>query len=542
MSIVLVGYLLLLSLAVQGAIFQTCDTTPQERNKILANVEASLSKSFLPGRKGFFGTAKNHFPGSNPTTNYGLAEFVEPRAPAGWEDFLESINLTHNWYAAGNQANTSFFLGRQDVLIWFGCTPPKLRYFHLRTFANVHTADEVHVPDAGLGDTINNANVNTTGGSNGLDPFNRTAVLISTADKTTLELVSAAFESAGIPRRAHNLDILPSRYWIRFLDDINPNDLKRLKSDSNYLPEDAWKDAKADALLLLGRFTGFADTDKSNEWLGSISQSMIFHRKEPGNHVPLAALPGYRTRKRGTGKSENIFADLFENLRTSLLLNMENLGWSLLDSVFFQKDRHDELRCILYNDYSVFYPEHNQGFCDMLPRDASFSVPPVTFTLNASRPFSQAWKHFRFNDAPDPLNPDEKLTERVFVTIGVNHNTYKNVGFNSMMISPTGSGFETPTNSSYWFDDEMEGSASRFGDGFENLYAVAVGRFDTCGSLLKFFPGRYCDVKNETLMKAHTLIAAIERIYLEYETQTGPDVEELLQAEYLVFERAPQEI
>merc|ERR1719285_1093061 len=312
-------------------------------------------KAFSTGRKGFFGTATSHFAGANPTTNFGLSEFIEPRAPAGYEDFLKSINSTRTWFGAGNLVNTSFFLGRQDALVWFGCTPPKLRYFHYRSFAQVHTADPVHLSVAGLGDTINNANVNTTGGSNGVDPFNRTAVLISTADKTTFELIVSAFESAGISRGAVNLDILPSRNWIRFLDDISPSDLKRLKADPHYLPEDAWKDAKAEALVMLGRFSGFADAEKSEEWLGSISQSMIFHRKEPGNHVPLAAIPDYRTRKKGTGKSESIFADRLEDLRNSLLLNMDKLGWSLLDSVLLQKDLRDDLRCILYNDYSVIY-------------------------------------------------------------------------------------------------------------------------------------------------------------------------------------------
>lgn len=370
-----------------------------------------------------------------------------------------------------------------------------------------------------------------------MDPFNRTAVLISTADKTTFELIVSAFESAGIPQGAVNLDILPSRNWIRFLDDISPSDLKRLKAKPGYLPEDAWKDAKADALILLGRFTGFADPEESKTWLGSISKSIIFHRKAPTDHVALAPMPGYRTRPKGTGKSESLFADRLEALRSSLLLRMQKLGWSMLDSVFFEKDMRDDLRCILYTDYGVFYGSQG-GFCDMQPRDVSYSAVPFPFNPKPSAPFYEASKHFRFNDQPDPHSPDKQLTERVFVSIGVNHNTYKHVGFNSIMISPLGSGFETPTNSSYWFDNEMKGSASMFGDGFENLFSVAVGRFDTCGALMKLFPGRYCDVKDEKLMKPQELLFAVERIYLEYETMTGPDIDELLQAEFFVFERA----
>jgi hypothetical protein len=115
----------------------------------------------------------------------------------------------------------TYFLGRQDAFVWFGCTPPELRYFHFRSFAQVHTQDPVHTPSAGLGDTINNKNVNTTGGPDGAAAFNRTAVIISTADADTYNILADAFVAVGVPRTAINVDVLPSRYWINYLDDAS---------------------------------------------------------------------------------------------------------------------------------------------------------------------------------------------------------------------------------------------------------------------------------------------------------------------------------
>ena len=136
-------------------------------------------------------------------------------------------------------------------MVWMGCTPPAVRYFHMRTFSAIHQWGDYdpHSPQAGLGDTVNQANINTTGGANGSDPWNKTAVIISTADAETFEEISSTFEVAGIPRTAINADVLPSKDWIKFLDDAPESD-KKSKLIGTARAEDLWLDRKADGMGL----------------------------------------------------------------------------------------------------------------------------------------------------------------------------------------------------------------------------------------------------------------------------------------------------
>merc|ERR1712173_414158 len=111
-------------------------------------------------------------------------------------------------------------------------------------------------------------------------------------------------------------------------------------------------------------------------------------------------------------------------------------------------------------------------------KDVSYS--PVQYFIagmsfhhhhNSSRENGDAVRQGRIFIFDDERYPGrtKSVNERLFVSIGFNHDTFKNVGFNSMMISPAGKGWESPTNSSYWYDKEMVGSAAAFGDGFEKF-------------------------------------------------------------------------
>jgi len=121
------------------------------------------------------------------------------------------------------------------------------------------------------------------------------------------------------------------------------------------------------------------------------------------------------------------------------------------------------------------------------------------------------------------------------VNIGVNHATVKNVGFNSIMMSSCGEGFETPANSTYWYDYEMIGSSKNFGDGFENLFVLATARSATCRGLKDILT--HCKGMEADVMAPNVPVISVERLYLELDTATGPLINELLQAELFVFDR-----
>jgi hypothetical protein len=387
---------------------------------------------------------------------------------------------------------------------------------------------------AGLGDTVNQANVNTTGGANGADPWNKTAVIITTADADTYEDIASAFEQAGIPRTAINTDVLPSSDWIKFLDDAPDSEKKKALLGTSRA-EDLWQESKADGILMLSRVTGFQNKTDGDNYRGTLSGAIIFHRKTDSPHIAIAERPDFVKRSKGTGKSEAVLSRQLVALRRSLINMMNKKGFNLYASLLHQKDIRDDYRCINWPEYSVFYGSGG-GFCDAQPQDVSFSTStnfspwmaalenPWMFS-NPSAKLIKALKFF-WNDT---------YSERVFVNIGVNHATVKNVGFNSIMMSACGDECERPENSSYWYDNEMLRSAERFGVGFENLFVVATSRPATCKGLADTLT--HCAGMGADVMTPDVPLVSVERFYLELDTATGPLIEELLQAEFLVFER-----
>jgi len=525
--------------------FQNCDTTVDDRRNIWMKVQSLLSETgeYQVGRSGFFGTAGSSVSSANPTTSYGCVALIEPwkKGPTGWADYLASNNFSNVWFNQnGLMSNASFFLSRQDALVWMGCTPPAARYFHMRTFSAIHQWGDYspHCPMAGLGDTINQRNVNTTGGAHGSDPWNKTAVIVSTADAGTLEQIISAFELAGIPSTAINVDVLPSSDWIQFLDDAPDSD-KKNKLLGTARAEDLWPESKADGIMMLARVTGYLNETDGDKYRGKVSASMIFHRKTSQPHIAIAKRPDFVNRLKGTGRSEAYLAPQLETLRTSLINKMKTKGFNLRGSALHQKDIRDDYRCINWPEYSVMYGSKD-GFCDAQPQDVSFSMPPFWPTLmdakmhpeqydNPSDKLRRALK-FMFNDTH---------SQRVFVNIGVNHLKVKNIGFNSIQMTPLGVGYETPTNSTYWYGDEMIGSADMLGLGFDNLLAVATSRPNTCRALNDILP--FCKGMDADVMAPNAPMLSIERFYLELDTRTGPLVDELLQAEFLVFDRPLRE-
>jgi len=522
-------------------LFQYCDTNPLDRLEIWTKVRSLLEDSgeYEVGRTGFFGTARNKIVGSNPTTSFGTIAFLTPwkQGPWGWSEYLTKYNFSNVWTGAnGLMSNASFFLGRQDAMVWMGCTPPAVRYYHMRTFSGVHQWGDYdpHVPMAGLGDTVNQANINTTGGPHGSDPWSRTTVIISTADAGTLEEITSVFEQAGIPRTAINTDVLPSSDWIRFLDDA-PDSARKSSLLGTARAEDLWPESKADGIIMLGRVTGYLNETDGEKYSGTVSRAMIFHKKPGNDHIPIAAVPGDVNRLKGTGEYESWLGEKLLTMRKSLISKMKSKGFSLLGSILHEKDIRDDYRCIHWQEYSVFYGGYG-GFCDAQPQDVSYSWTPFVYT------WMEASLHpEEYTNPPDKLRRamkfmwNDTFSERVFVDIGVNHEKVKNIGYNSIMITTMGPGFELPANSSYWYGDEMEGSAAKLGEWLDDLFVVATSRSATCESLKDVIT--HCSGMESDVMASSAPVLAVERLYLELDTATGPFIDELLQAEFLVFDR-----
>merc|ERR1719320_1280075 len=143
-----------------------------------------------------------------------------------------------------------------------------------------------------------------------------------------------------------------------------------------------------------------------------MSNAIILHRTTSAKPNPIAAIPQYIARPKGTGKSEKVLSQKLERLRANLIKKMAQQKFTLVASSLHTEDLRDEYRCIHYLDYSVFYGE-SSGFCDMQPADVSYSPIEWLFpfiwdymsnTTNDKHTLEMA-EAFTFNDVVDPTNP-----------------------------------------------------------------------------------------------------------------------------------------
>ncbi len=91
-----------------------------------------------------------------------------PSSPYGTYSFADKLPFWH--------------LDETDAVVFFGCTPPPVKYFSLRSYA-IGTFHDL-LPTflfASLGDSTNQLVINTTAGPTE-EPFGKTTVVTTTAD------------------------------------------------------------------------------------------------------------------------------------------------------------------------------------------------------------------------------------------------------------------------------------------------------------------------------------------------------------------------
>jgi len=149
------------------------------------------------------GLIQNCF-GNNPATPY-IAFWLPPGPGQTGRSILETPRgLAVDWH-----------LRPDEAIVYIGKTPPECSYFSYRSyvFDKYYPNEDVHKRVFGdLGDTLNLKTIKTEGTPNGDqgNPFNKTAVIISTADKGIDKRIRNAAESAGYSPSIINTDVIPS--------------------------------------------------------------------------------------------------------------------------------------------------------------------------------------------------------------------------------------------------------------------------------------------------------------------------------------------
>jgi len=235
--------------------------------------------------------------GNNPSTPYMICWM--PAAPGETIDTAESIEIGkavgNNFLIEGLQ--TDFKLRPDEAVVFVGSTPPAAAYFSYVSYLFTRViADERSTIFASLGDTLNHLRINTEGTPNGSEgnPFDKSTIIVSTADMGIDERVRAAAMSAGYSPAIMNTDVIPSGVVTMGLED------------------------DADTFLGLLRLAFFEDKEAGDAYVKNSGASVLrLTPKEPTSLVPFGV---QQLRPRGTGNAMEL--DLFgavKDLRQAIL-------------------------------------------------------------------------------------------------------------------------------------------------------------------------------------------------------------------------------
>ncbi len=173
--------------------------------------------------------------GNNPATPY-VAFWLPPGPGQTGRSILETPGgLAVDWH-----------LRPDEAVVYIGKTPPECSYFSYRSyvFDKFYPNEGVYKRIFGdLGDALNLRTIKTEGTPDGTDgdPFDETALIISTADRGIDERVRTAAELAGYPSSIMNTDVIPSSILNMGLD--NSSDTFAFVIRVNFFKDEAAGDA-----------------------------------------------------------------------------------------------------------------------------------------------------------------------------------------------------------------------------------------------------------------------------------------------------------
>ncbi len=115
-----------------------------------------------------------------------------------------------------NGTSSNFVLGAADVVAFFGCTAPPVKYLGFDVVLNTRPANgqdgrRTLVLGTNIGDAVNHRALNTSSSSSSSSgPFDSPVLVAHTADGAAYAAVAKAFVAAGAPEDATNLHALDS--------------------------------------------------------------------------------------------------------------------------------------------------------------------------------------------------------------------------------------------------------------------------------------------------------------------------------------------
>lgn len=237
--------------------------------------------------------------GNNPATQYLV--YLVP--PASGHEVTGEISEIIKALGVNAKVTPFWSLRPDEAVVFVGRTPPECRYFSFDQFLMERTyGNETRWVFAPYSDTLNNLVIKTEGTPDGAfgNPYNKTSIAISTADKGINQRIRAAAQSAGYSDGIINTQVLPSAM------------LKMgVENDS-------------DTFAVFIRPSLFADPKAGDDYIAN-KPAMVF-RITPNESTELDPYDMPELRVRGTGTTEFDLMDDLEELRIAILNKYSGLN------------------------------------------------------------------------------------------------------------------------------------------------------------------------------------------------------------------------
>ena len=380
----------------------------------------------------------------------------------------------------GGALNEVLQLRPDEAVVLIGETPPPVNYFGYHAFLWKRAyADPWDTLFATLGDTVNNATINTIGP----DPFSRPAVFIFTPDQTTEAHLRAALKRAGYPAAIINTIVFPAAMLNLGYGD------------------------GADELRIVMRVGKWGLPEVGRSYMDNLSNKIKVFRVTPKRETAADPFPVPPLRVRGTGQSEMDLMDDLGRLRQAII------------------DRYSDQ----YQAEEIgSRPNWYEGY-DYIQR----GVSPGGDTRDAFF-LSAGWLPEYGSTEQITLADDEFL-----VVYGPNHVATGKATYMNVNVYDSGT---AKLSIGQVFDNKLEGSALDYlpADGAEAglLYACKISR--NCAGenhCLSLSAEDYNTPDHPTCVTidANTIMGVIFRMYMEPATNVGAALTEVLYDRVIKF-------
>lgn len=374
------------------------------------------------------------------------------------------------------QLSPYFQLRPDEAVVLIGLTPPPARYFSYGPYlwSRVYPDGITRIPFATLGDSVNNATVDTIRPA----PFNSPVALIFTPDQGTEARIRAALRRAGYPEAIINTVVFPA-------------------SMLNLGHEES-----ADRLRIVLRNALWDDPDAGARYLEDLAENLHVFRVTPHTPAPADPFSAPPLRVRGTGRTEMVLANTLDRLRAGIIT--ANAGLQATDIVTMP---------MCYEGYDLI--QRGIELCGD-SRDA--------FYVGAGIP--------EF----DPINRITLADGEFLMLYGVNHvatgkATYMNT---NIYASETAKLTLGAINDAEFTGRGTAAPYLPAGDpAAELMYAYKVSR--NCSGEANCLQLTVPDGCTRLKLDAGTLLGVFTRIYLEPATRIGPAMPEILYDRIIKF-------